>query len=63
MEPESEERLARRGFGLSDLVLMMREHKIVATGVDVAMLTKVLMREDDAFSMPTGTAPWLLSKG
>ena len=54
MEPESEERLASRGFGLSNLVLMMGEYKIVATSMDVAMFAKVVMRKHDAFGMPTG---------
>src|SRR6185437_791067 len=56
VNPVANELLPRRAFTLRDLILVMREDKIDAAGVNVERLTKIFHRHRRALDMPTRTA-------
>ena len=53
VHPVADERLARRGLGLRDLALVMREEVVLATRVDVEGLAEVRHRHGRALDMPS----------
>ena len=57
VHPIARKRLARRGFRLGNLILMVRENQILATGVDVERLAENGHAHGAALDMPAGTAP------
>src|SRR5258707_6332471 len=56
MHEVSRERLVRRAFRLSDLVLMMHRDVIDSAGVDVDSLAEILHRHRGALDMPSRVA-------
>src|SRR5215212_4430484 len=53
VHPDARERLSRRRFGLRDLILVMREHEIHATAMQVEGLAQILHRHRRALEVPT----------
>ena len=56
VHPDTGERLAPRGEGLRDLVLVVGEHEVDATGVNRERHAQLALRHRGAFDVPTGTA-------
>ena len=56
MEPRPDERLAGRRLALGDLVLVMREDQVDATGVDIERRPEVGHAHRRAFDVPAGAA-------
>ena len=54
MDPVAGEGLARVGFGLGDLVLVVREDKVVAAAVDVDLFAEFGKIHSGAFDVPAG---------
>src|SRR5262249_53103428 len=57
MDPETGEREAGCGLGLGELVLVVREQKIDAPGMDVERLTQILHGHRGALDVPAGPSP------
>src|SRR5688500_3672943 len=56
MHPLANERLlTRQSFGLSDLVLVMRELQVGRAAVDIERHAEILRRHHGALDVPTGT--------
>src|SRR5689334_21610931 len=56
MQPETREGLAGNGFGLRDLVFVMRERQIDSAGVNVESFTEILHGHRGTLNVPARTA-------
>src|SRR6202167_3338278 len=54
VKPEAGERFSGEGFRLRDLVLVMREDKILASGVQIKTFAQLLHRHNRALQVPAG---------
>ena len=60
VHPVFRKRNSIAAFTLCDLILMVREHKVFATGMDVDLLSKIFLGHNGALNMParSSVAPW-----
>ena len=56
VEPVAREGLVRGGFGLGDLVFVVREHEVFAAGVEVEGVAEILHGHGGALDVPAGAA-------
>ena len=56
VHPVADEGLAAGGFGLGDLVLVVREHEVFAAGVEVDVVAEELRGHGGALDVPAGAA-------
>ena len=56
VEPMAREGLVRGGFGLGDLIFVVREHEVFAAGVEVEGVAEIFHCHSRAFDVPAGAA-------